>query len=51
MADDERPLGEVAAMHISDGIHEARWWTLAELDATEQAVYPKVLAELLRQLG
>ena len=47
----ERPLGEVAAMHVSDGIHEARWWTLAELDATEQAVYPRGLAELLRRLG
>ena len=47
----ERPLGEVAAMHVSDGIHEARWWTLAELDATGQAVYPRGLAELLRRLG
>ena len=47
---DERPLGEVAAMHLSDGIHEARWWTLAELDATDQAVYPLGLANLLRQL-
>ena len=47
----ERPLGEVAAMHLSDGIREARWWTQGELAATEQAVYPVGLAELLRQLG
>jgi 8-oxo-dGTP pyrophosphatase MutT (NUDIX family) len=51
VADDERPLGEVAAMHVSDGIHEARWWTLAELDATDQAVYPIGLAGLLRRLA
>lgn len=51
VAADERPLGEVAAMHVSDGIHEARWWTLAELDATDQAVYPCGLAALLRRLG
>jgi len=48
---DERPLGEVAAMHVSDGIHEARWWGLAELEETEQAVYPKGLADLLRRLA
>jgi ADP-ribose pyrophosphatase YjhB (NUDIX family) len=47
----ERPLGEVAAMHVSDGIREARWWTLAELDATGQDVYPSGLAGLLRRLG
>jgi 8-oxo-dGTP pyrophosphatase MutT (NUDIX family) len=48
---DERPLGDVAAMHVSDGIHEAQWWTLAELDATDQAVYPVGLAGLLRRLA
>jgi len=47
----ERPLGEVAAMHVSDGIREARWWTLAELDATSEDVYPAGLAGLLRRLG
>ena len=35
-----RPLGEVAAMHASDGIARHRWWTLAELDATAEDVYP-----------
>ena len=46
--DESRPLGEVAAMHVSDGIHEARWWTLAELDATEEDIYPEGLADLVR---
>ena len=48
---DERPLGEVAAMHVSDGIRESRWWTRAALDATGQSVYPTGLAELLRRLA
>ncbi len=45
-----RPLAEVAAMHASDGIHEARWWTLAELNATGEAIYPSGLAALVRSL-
>ena len=28
-----RALGEVAAMHVSDGIAAWHWWTLAEMDA------------------
>ena len=48
VADESRPLGEVAAMHVSDGIHEARWWTLAELDATDEDIYPESLADLVR---
>ena len=47
--DEERPLGEVAAMHDHDGIVGHRWWTLAELDATEENVYPKGLADLIRR--
>ena len=39
--DELRPLGEVAAMHTSDGIDAYRWWTVAELDATEETIYPK----------
>ena len=31
-----RGLGEVAAMHVSDGIAAWHWWTLAELDATDE---------------
>ena len=37
-------------MHVSDGIHESRWWTAAELDATTENIYPKGLADLLRRL-
>jgi 8-oxo-dGTP pyrophosphatase MutT (NUDIX family) len=46
--DELRPLGEVAAMHVTDGIDASRWWTLAELDATDETVYPAVLADLVR---
>lgn len=48
---EERPLGEVAAMHESDGIAAHRWWTLAELDTAETDVYPRGLASLLRRLA
>jgi 8-oxo-dGTP pyrophosphatase MutT (NUDIX family) len=48
--EEERPLGEVAEMHVSDGIVGHRWWTLAELDATADSVYPKGLADLVRRL-
>ena len=48
VADERRPLGEVAAMHVSDGIDASRWWTLAELDATDETVYPPGLADLVR---
>jgi 8-oxo-dGTP pyrophosphatase MutT (NUDIX family) len=43
-----RPLGEVAAMHVTDGISAFRWWTLAELDATDEDIYPDRLAGLVR---
>jgi 8-oxo-dGTP pyrophosphatase MutT (NUDIX family) len=46
--DERRPLGEVAAMHVSDGIAASRWWTLAELDTTDENVYPQSLADLVR---
>jgi ADP-ribose pyrophosphatase YjhB (NUDIX family) len=45
-----RELGEVAAMHVSDGIAAARWWTLAELDATDEDIWPPELAGLIREL-
>jgi 8-oxo-dGTP pyrophosphatase MutT (NUDIX family) len=31
-------------------IDEHRWWSAAELDATDEVVYPENLAELLRRL-
>ena len=46
----ERGLGEVADMHVSDGIAAWHWWTLAELDATAEVVWPQGLAGLLRRL-
>jgi ADP-ribose pyrophosphatase YjhB (NUDIX family) len=43
-----RPLGEVAVMHASDGIAASRWWTLDELDATDENIFPQGLADLVR---
>jgi ADP-ribose pyrophosphatase YjhB (NUDIX family) len=43
-----RELGDVAAMHASDGIAGWRWWALPELDATTEAVWPAGLAALIR---
>ena len=43
-----RELGNVAAMHICDGIVAWRWWTLAELDATAEVIFPAGLAGLIR---
>ena len=43
-----RELGEVAAMHTSDGIAAWHWWTLAEIDATDEVIWPSGLANLIR---
>ncbi|HEY2579470.1 MAG TPA: NUDIX domain-containing protein [Streptosporangiaceae bacterium] len=43
-----RELGDVAAMHVSDGIAAWRWWTLAELDTTDEVVWPRGLAGVIR---
>ena len=43
-----RPLGDVAQMHAADGIAAWRWWTLAELDSTEEDIWPSGLAGLIR---
>jgi ADP-ribose pyrophosphatase YjhB (NUDIX family) len=48
-----RELGEydgLAAMHTSDGIAAWRWWTLAELDTTDEVIWPQGLAGLVRSL-
>ena len=45
-----RELGEVAAMHTSDGIAAWRWWTLAEMDSTREVIWPQELAGLIRSL-
>jgi 8-oxo-dGTP pyrophosphatase MutT (NUDIX family) len=41
---------EVAAMHVSDGIAAWHWWTLAEMDATDEVIWPAGLADLIRGL-
>jgi ADP-ribose pyrophosphatase YjhB (NUDIX family) len=43
-----REIGDVAAMHEADGIASWRWWTLAELDSTNEQVWPPGLAGLIR---
>jgi ADP-ribose pyrophosphatase YjhB (NUDIX family) len=43
-----RAIEGVEAMHASDGIAAWRWWTLAELDATGENVWPSGLADLIR---
>jgi ADP-ribose pyrophosphatase YjhB (NUDIX family) len=45
-----RDLGEVADMHLSDGITAWHWWTLDELDATDEVIWPARLADLIRGL-
>ncbi len=45
-----RELGEVADMHVSDGIAAWHWWTLAEMDATDEVIWPAGLAHLIRGL-
>lgn len=45
----EREITGVAAMHAADGIAAWRWWSLAELDATGEQVWPPGLADLIRQ--
>jgi hypothetical protein len=47
---ERRPLGEVAAMHLSDEIRGTCWWTLAELDSAAERVRPEGLADLIREL-
>lgn len=47
---ERRPLGDVTAMHVHDGIRASRWWTLGELDTTSEVVWPQELAGLIRGL-
>ena len=43
-----RRIRGAGAMHAADGITAWRWWTLAELDATTETVWPAGLADLIR---
>jgi ADP-ribose pyrophosphatase YjhB (NUDIX family) len=45
----QRDIRGVAAMHAADGIAAWRWWTLAELDATDEQIWPHGLAGLIRR--
>jgi 8-oxo-dGTP pyrophosphatase MutT (NUDIX family) len=45
-----RALGNVAAMHAADGIAAWRWWTLEELAATTDMVWPPDLTGLIRNV-
>ncbi len=45
----QREIRGVAAMHATDGIAAWRWWTLAELDATAEQIWPPGLAGLIRK--
>jgi len=35
----------------SAALTEARWWTIEELETTQESVFPRDLAAVLRQLG
>jgi ADP-ribose pyrophosphatase YjhB (NUDIX family) len=43
-----REIRGVEAMHASDGIAAWRWWPLAELDSTDEVIWPTRLADLTR---
>jgi ADP-ribose pyrophosphatase YjhB (NUDIX family) len=45
----KRQITGVEAMHESDGIATWRWWTLDELDRTDEAIWPATIAELIRK--
>ena len=36
--------------HEEHYIHEHRWWSLAELDRTDEKIYPPDLADILRRI-
>ncbi len=46
--EEQRPLGDVAVMHHSDGIRGHRWWPLAEPAPRDESVSPAALAALAR---
>jgi ADP-ribose pyrophosphatase YjhB (NUDIX family) len=45
-----RVISGVDAMHASDGIAAWRWWTLAELDATTDSVWPAGLSSIIQNV-
>jgi ADP-ribose pyrophosphatase YjhB (NUDIX family) len=43
-----RQITGVDAMHAADGIVAWGWWSLSELEATSEKIWPAELAELIR---
>ena len=41
----------VEKVHRQEGILEMRWWTIAEIEATSEPVFPEELASELRKLS
>lgn len=45
------PRPELSAEQLAaEGVHEVRWWSLAELEASDAVFYPTRLTHFLRQL-
>jgi ADP-ribose pyrophosphatase YjhB (NUDIX family) len=44
-----RAICGVEAMHAADGIAAWRWWTLDELDSTEEQIWPSDLPDVIRR--
>ena len=44
-----RAIRGVEAMHAADGIAAWRWWTMAELEATDEEIWPADLVNIIRQ--
>jgi hypothetical protein len=50
VTEERRPVLDIDGMHASDGIRAWHWWSLAELETTEDVVCPVGLADVLRDL-
>jgi len=46
-----RAIAGVDAMHAADGIAAWRWWSVAELESTEQTIWPAELPDLIRNVA
>jgi 8-oxo-dGTP diphosphatase len=50
-ADLRNLLRDVEEIHRKEGILEVKWWTLADLESTQDVVFPARLAHRLRELA
>lgn len=50
IATPRREVIDVDGMHRSDGIAAWHWWTLAEIDASTEAIWPASLPSVIRDL-